>query len=116
MTGVQTCALPISYSRQNLLQTMRSLHTGGLEIILSSHNMEDITELAHDMTLLDHGRSLGTGTASDVFSQADLIQQANLIAPPGVKFAAALRSKGWGLPENYVTFRDIDQFLAMEVR
>ena len=104
------------YSRQNLLQTMRSLHTGGLEIILSSHNMEDITELAHDMTLLDHGRSLGTGTASDVFSQADLIQQANLIAPPGVKFAAALRSKGWGLPENYVTFRDIDRFLAMEVR
>ena len=104
------------YSRQNLLQTMQSLHEGGLEIILSSHNMEDITELAQDMTLLDHGRNLGTGSVSEIFSQTELIQQANLIAPPGVKFAAALRSRGWRLPDDNVTFRDIDRFLVKEVR
>jgi len=103
------------HSRRDVLQTLRSLHSDGLEIILSSHNMEDITELAQDMTLLDHGNSLGTGTVAEIFAQSELIEQANLIAPPGVRFAAALRGRGWNLPEDCITFTCIERTLAKGV-
>jgi energy-coupling factor transport system ATP-binding protein len=99
------------HARRDVLQTLRSLHSDGLEIILSSHNMDDITELAQDMTLLEHGSSLGTGSVSDIFAQSELIEQANLVAPPGVRFAAALHSKGWILPEECITFSCIEDRL-----
>jgi energy-coupling factor transport system ATP-binding protein len=103
------------HSRRDVLQTLRSLHADGLEIILSSHNMEDITELAQDMTLLEHGNSLSTGTVDNIFAQSELIEQANLIAPPGVRFAASLRSKGWTLPEDCITLAGIERVLAKRV-
>lgn len=99
-------------SRKNLLCTLRALHTDGLEILLSSHNMDDITELADDVTLLGKGVSLATGAVSTVFANSLSMQKANLIAPPGVRLALALREKGWNLPENLITFDEIERNLA----
>jgi energy-coupling factor transporter ATP-binding protein EcfA2 len=98
-------------SRTNLLQTLGSLHAGGLEVILSSHNMDDIASLAGRVTLLDHGRSVATGPVSEIFSSDELMKKANLIAPPGTRLAAALRERGWGLPDCCLTFAGIEKCL-----
>jgi energy-coupling factor transport system ATP-binding protein len=102
-------------SRTNLLHTLKALHGNGLEIILSSHNMDDIAFLAQRMTLLDHGLSLATGTVSQIFSSGALMEQANLIVPPGALFAQRLRAKGWEIAEDCITFSGVEACLQQNV-
>ncbi len=98
-------------SRSNLLQTLRGLHENGLEVFLSSHNMDDIAVLSDHMTLLDHGVSLASGPVSSIFGSAALMEEANLIAPPGALFAQALRQKGWPLSPECITFTNVEKCL-----
>jgi energy-coupling factor transport system ATP-binding protein len=100
------------YSRRNLLHTLESLNIGGLEVILSSHNMDDIASLAGQVTLLDHGSSVATGPVGEIFSSEKTMKKANLIVPPGARLAAALRSQGWGILESCLTFSAIEKCLG----
>lgn len=98
-------------SRSNLLQTLQGLHTNGLQIILSSHNMDDIAFLSERMTLLDHGVSLASGAVNQIFGSTELMEQANLIAPPGTLFARTLRQNGWPLSPACITFAAVEKCL-----
>ncbi len=98
-------------SRSNLLKTLQGLHSNGLQIILSSHNMDDIAFLSERMTLLNHGVSLASGAVSDIFGSAELMERANLIVPPGALFAQTLRQNGWPLSPGCITFGAVEKCL-----
>jgi energy-coupling factor transport system ATP-binding protein len=87
-------------SRQGLLHVLRSLQADGRQLVLSSHNMEDITALAKRATVMARGTSLVTDRVAGVFANSSLLAQASLTAPASVLLNQALRAKGWGLSED----------------
>lgn len=89
-------------SRRNLHGILRNYQSSGVELILSSHSMGDITELTENLTIISKGRALRTGNTADLFNDADLINEASLGQPSIVKLAGALRAKGWPIPQRVV--------------
>lgn len=85
-------------SRHNLHATLKKFKANGIDLILSSHSMGDITQLTQNMTIMSGGRSLRTGNTAALFNDADLINQASLGQPAVVRLASAFRAKGWPVP------------------
>ncbi len=89
-------------SRRNLHGILRNSQLSGIELILSSHSMGDITELTQNLTLMARGRALRTGNTADLFNDAALIQEASLGQPSVVRLAGAMRARGWPVPQRVV--------------
>jgi hypothetical protein len=70
------------------------------ETEISSHHLEDIAELAENVTALAHGRDQLNGSAASVFHAVDRIKALGLEAPLVSQAAAVLRSCGWPLPDD----------------
>ena len=96
-------------SRRNLHDTLRGFQRDGIEMILSSHSMGDIAELAANLTIMAKGRALRTGNTAELFNDAQLIEEGALGQPAVVRLAAAFRAQGWPIPVSVVTAA---QFLA----
>lgn len=87
-------------SRREVLSHMQGLHASGKTLVISSHHMEDIAELAENVTALAHGRDQLSGSAASVFHAVDRIKALGLEAPLVSQAAAVLRSYGWPLPDD----------------
>jgi energy-coupling factor transport system ATP-binding protein len=87
-------------SRREVLTHMQGLHSRGKTLVISSHHMEDIAELAENVTALAHGRDQLSGSAASVFHAVDRIKALGLEAPLVSQAAAVLRSCGWPLPDD----------------
>lgn len=102
-------------SRANLIQTLKSLQSKGVDIVISSHNMNDIAELTQNVTLLDRGTSLSTGETGEVFNDAARMKEAGLLQPPAALYAQALREKCWPVPLAAVTLEAIEKALVQSI-
>jgi energy-coupling factor transport system ATP-binding protein len=90
-------------SRHNLHVTLKKFQASGIDMILSSHSMGDITQLTRNMTIMSEGRSLRTGNTAVLFNDAELIASASLGQPTVVRLSSAFREKGWPVPVSTVT-------------
>ncbi|HCS40684.1 MAG TPA: energy-coupling factor transporter ATPase [Anaerolineaceae bacterium] len=90
-------------SRHNLHATLKGFQASGIDLILSSHSMGDITQLTQNMTIMSDGRSLQTGNTAVLFNNEDLINQASLGQPAVVRLSSAFRAKGWPVPVSTMT-------------
>lgn len=90
-------------SRHNLHLTLKKFQASGIDLILSSHSMGDITQLTQNMTIMSEGRALRTGNTAGLFNDADLITKASLGQPTVVRLSSAFRTKGWPVPVSTVT-------------
>jgi ABC-2 type transport system ATP-binding protein len=83
-------------TRIDLWQTIRALVAGGTSVLLTTQYLEEADQLADHVVIIDHGRSIATGTPSQLKSQtgqavidvrvahaADLAQVTSLLAPLG---------------------------------
>jgi energy-coupling factor transport system ATP-binding protein len=98
-------------SRRNLHGILKNYQQSGVELVLSSHSMGDITELTENLTILSKGKALRTGNTADLFNDARLIDEASLGQPSIVKLAGALREKGWPIPQRVVRAEQLFQAL-----
>jgi energy-coupling factor transport system ATP-binding protein len=90
-------------SRRNLHATLKGFQRDGIEMILSSHSMGDIAELAANLTIMSRGRALRTGNTAELFNDAELIAEGALGQPSVVRLGAAFREKGWPIPVSVIT-------------
>ena len=91
------------HSRRDLLQRLKDLKTGGMTIVLSSHQMEVLAELADTLTVFSAGKTVLSGRVGDVFSDLDLIPEGTLerygLEPPMVyQITQRLRAEDLPLP------------------
>lgn len=86
-------------SRREVLQYLKTLHNDGKTMVVSSHHMEDIAELAENVTALARGRDQLSGSTASVFHEVDRITALGLEPPLVSQTAAVLRSRGWPLQE-----------------
>ncbi len=99
-------------SRRNLHATLREAQRKGIELILSSHSMGDITELTRNMTIIANGRALRTGDTAEIFNDRDLIESSGLGQPSVVRLAGALRKRNWPIPLRTVTAEQLFAAIA----
>ena len=78
-------------AHKDILDMIKEVHrrTGNI-IILVSHNMGDIAEIADKVIVIDSGRVVTVGSPMEVFSQGELLKSVGLGLPPITEFCNEL--------------------------
>lgn len=85
--------------RKDILAYLENLHRREkLTVILVSHDMDEVAEVAERIIVLDQGRVILDGPADDIFYRVDELERIGLDAPQTVKLMTALRKRGKKLP------------------
>jgi len=88
-----TCGLDAKSTRE-IKKLLKELNSGGVTIILISHNMDLIAQLAQKIILLDQGKLLAFSDKEEFFKDADRIRAVGLDLPQVVELVWKLREKG----------------------
>ncbi len=88
-----TCGLDGKGTRE-IKSLLMELNSEGVTIILISHNMDLIAELAKKIILLDHGRLLSFCDKEEFFRDINKIKAVGLELPQTVEFIWKLKGKG----------------------
>jgi len=93
--------------RDDILFEIQKMHRQlGLTIILVSHNMEDIASLTDRIIVMHNGSVVRTGTACEIFSDTDLLENIGLAAPKLTQLFNELSKRGVAVPRNIFTVED----------
>jgi energy-coupling factor transport system ATP-binding protein len=80
--------------KNEILNQIKMLHDRyNMTIILVSHSMEDIAKLVDRIIVMDHGAIALSGTPSEVFTKARLLEGIGLDVPQITKLMLRLREK-----------------------
>jgi len=92
---------------RQLLSILRALHQKGRTIVLISHDMDLIAEVAQQVIALEQGRVVLDGPPEQVFLQDDVLQNMGLTLPQMMALGLKLRARGWPL---YSVPRTMEEF------
>lgn len=99
--------------RREVLDIVKHLHQNGTTIVMVSHSMEDVAELAQRIVVLDRGCIVDQGTPAQVFSHAELLHNVGLGLPQPAQFACDLEKRGWDFgPNKPLTLDDLARAIA----
>ena len=77
-----------------LREHVRALHARGVTVLMISHSMEDVAELADRVIALDQGRIALAGTPGEVFSHGEALRELGLGVPTPLELAHSLENAG----------------------
>ena len=81
-------------AHREVLNLIRNIHQqSGMTILLVSHNMGDIAELADHVLVMDDGHLVMNGTPSEVFSQGEKLRAIGLNVPPAMEMMEKLHER-----------------------
>lgn len=90
--------------REEMFALIRALHKKrGTTIILVTHSMEDAARVASRLVVMREGRLLLSGSPSDVFAQAELLEHSGLAVPQVTKIMLELKKRGLPVKANCYT-------------
>jgi len=93
-------------ARRGILQLFRELtEREGMTLVVATHSMDDVAELANQVGVLDGGRVVGNGPPRDVFSMPGFLAEHGLEAPAVTTLMQQLRSRGAAVPGNVLDVR-----------
>lgn len=95
--------------RRDILGLVQELHRSGLTIILVSHSMDDVAELAQQVLVLHKGRVAMQGAPRDLFQRGEELEAIGLGLPAAARLVRDLRFRGWLLPARALT---VDEAVA----
>ena len=93
--------------RREMLDLVKRIHEAGTTVVMVSHSMDDVGRLCDRLIVLEHGHVAFTGTPAEVFRHGDELRAIGLDVPECARLAAALREKGFSLPENVYSYDDV---------
>lgn len=90
--------------RRDILNLVRTLNKDkGITVIIVSHSVEDMAELADNVLILNKGRVHAFGKPQNIFTDEDLLEEAGLELPIAAALMKALAKKFPGLPDTAYT-------------
>lgn len=93
--------------RREMLNLVKRIHEAGTTVVMVSHSMDDVGRLCDRLIVLEHGHVAFTGTPAEVFRHGDELRAIGLDVPECARLAAALREKGFSLPEDIYSYDDV---------
>jgi len=85
-------------ARQNLIRTLREWRVQpNHALVLASHNMEDIAELATQVTVLVAGQVTLRGSVREVFARSEELTAYGLAVPTATQAMLELRKRGYAV-------------------
>ncbi len=99
-------------AHSDILKMIERIHSvENNTIILVSHNMGDIAKLSDKVLVMDRGKLALTGTPSEVFCQADLLESLGLGLPPSAVLMRELNSRGISVSLDILTMEAAEEEL-----
>ena len=98
-------------SKRILSERLRSLNDAGTTILLISHDMSLVAELARYLVLLEKGRARWQGIVEDSFHDSILAADRLVEPPRAVHLLRQLAEFGWPVPPGIITEREVSDFV-----
>lgn len=92
--------------RAEILSMVRTFTKLNMTVILVSHSMDDVAQLADQVVVMHKGRVHRVGPPSTLFAHRAELEGLGLGVPAAVRLADLLRERGWSLPESAVTLEE----------
>ena len=89
--------------QKQMFDIFKNYQQEGHTVILISHNMDDISQYADDMLVLEHGRLIKHASPKEVFSDPNWVKEHFLDEPATSKFARELEKGGFQFSEMPLT-------------
>lgn len=101
-------------AHKDILQMIEKIHSiQNNTVILVSHNMGDIARLSDKVLVMDRGRLILTGSPSEVFQQADLLESLGLGLPPAAQLMRELSARGVPVSTDILTTEAAEEELYL---
>ena len=81
-------------ARRSFLAFVASLRHEGLTVVMVSHSMDDLAQLADRVAVMNEGRVSMVGTPREVFARADELERVGLGVPAAQRMARDLIARG----------------------
>lgn len=93
--------------KANLLNKIKKLHDREkMTIIMVSHNMDDIAELADKVAVMNHGKLMMYDVPDRVFANRQIIQEAGLLEPEVMQLLQKIKDRGLDINVNVLNKKD----------
>lgn len=90
--------------RDDILSQIKKLHDDyKMTIIMVSHSMEDVANIAEHIIVMNHGEVALEGTPAEVFKEVDKLEKIGLAVPQVTYLVKKLREKGFDISDNIFT-------------
>ncbi len=83
----------------------------GMTILLVSNDMDEVAELADQVTVLHQGRTVWAGPPREVFAQAERLRAWGLLPPAATELAQTLARAGMPVPADVITLAEVEEAL-----
>ncbi len=93
----------------DLLERLR--RQNGTTIVMVSHSMDDVARYADRIAVLDHGSLVCLDSPSNVFSQADRLNEMGLNIPQATRLALQLQHTGLPVPDGIFRSEELENWL-----
>ena len=94
-------------AHRDVLKLIRRIHRQErMTILLVSHNMGDIAELADRVLVMNRGKLVMNGTPAEVFSRGELLWEMGLGLPPATEFMERLKDRMPGIDAAQLSIED----------
>ncbi|RYL92557.1 energy-coupling factor transporter ATPase [Sporolactobacillus sp. THM7-4] len=86
------------YSKNELLEKIKKLNREEkITVIFISHNLEEVSFLAHRLYVLANGKNLVDGTPNDLFSNKEILEKYKIGTPDSVDILYKLKDAGFSI-------------------
>jgi energy-coupling factor transport system ATP-binding protein len=90
--------------RDDVLRQIQRLHKEyGMTIILVSHSMEDVANIALKVVVMNQGKVVLQGMPKEIFKEVEILEKIGLGVPQVTYLIQALRAKGFKVSDNVYT-------------
>lgn len=94
-------------AHRDVLELIRRIHRKErMTILLVSHNMGDIAELADRVLVMNRGKLVMNGTPAEVFSRGEPLWEMSLGLPPATEFMERLKERMPGIDAAQLSIED----------
>ncbi len=102
--------------RDDLIRFVNSLaERYGMTVIISTHELDLVTEFADYVYVMDQGSIQAQGTVPEIFEQEEMLHRARLDIPVLPRLCRSLRRRGADLPVAYA-FDEVERNLATALK
>lgn len=94
-------------AHRDVLELIRRIHRKErMTILLVSHNMGDVAELADRVLVMNRGKLVMNGTPAEVFSRGEPLWEMGLGLPPATEFMERLKNRMPGIDTAQLSIED----------